>query len=232
MTARGPGTLLPRTRDFTLAAIAAAYPSEDMTSTFEALRNELHDHPSLGQMLARLVDGVAVLQADYLRCFDVGKERVPIYETEYGRMRGLSKGKDLADVLGFYEAFGFALADERAGEMPDHLAIELEFYALLLYKQSCLVDDAAGWEIVEDARQKFLRDHLGGFVAALASRPMVSTDPVYGPVTRWCADLVAEECRLAGVVPAPLDFFASDDASEPANCGGCVNIPGLRGKDP
>ena len=38
-----------------------------------------------------------------------------VYETEHGRMRGLSKGHDLADLAGFYGAFGLPLDTLSAG---------------------------------------------------------------------------------------------------------------------
>ena len=180
-------------------------------------------------MLQRLRSGVEGLQGDYLERFDHGQARVALYETEYGRMRGLSKGNDLADIVGFYRAFGFDLEPDGDSEMPDHLAVELEFYGILLYKSEALIaaGDADGQEIVGDARRKFLVTHLGGFVDAIARRPSVAEDAVYGPLLSWCSALVAEECRQIGANPAPLDFFAQDDAGEVANCGGCVTIPGL-----
>lgn len=227
MTAGAPhAALAPRTRAFTLAALATAFPSDELDEVLDLLGEDLVAHEGLAPLRARLREGLDLLRADYLACFETGRERVPLYETEYGRMRGLSKGKDLADVVGFYNAFGFDLLADPSPEMPDHVAIELEFYALLLYKQALLADDPEGSDIVEDARKKFLVDHLGGFIPALARRGPVADHPVYGPVLEWCAAIVAEECRLASVRPAPLDFFAPDEASEGVACGGCVAIPG------
>lgn len=217
-----------RARDFALAALATAYPTEEVAMLFAGLGDAPRVHPGLGPMLRRLDGGVEALQSDYLQRFDSGKGRVALYETEYGRMRGLSKGNDLADIVGFYHAFGFEL--EEGAEMPDHLAVQMEFYGILLYKSQLLLAaaDAEGQEIVLDARRKFLTSHLGSFVAAIANSPQVVEDPVYGPLLSWCAALVAEECRRAEVNPAPLDFFLVDDPdAAPANCGGCVAIPGM-----
>ncbi len=223
-----------RTRDFTLASLAVAYPTEQESQIFLELRVELAGHAGLGGLIERLHTGLRSLQGDYLERFDHGQGRVALYETEYGRMRGLSKGNDLADIVGFYTAFGFALGEGQGCEMPDHLAVELEFYGILLHKSELLTasGDTEGQEIVADARRKFLTDHLGGFVRAISQRPGVPEDPVYGPLLAWCADLVARECAWMQVSPAPLDFFAQDDAAEVANCGGCVSIPGLTGADP
>jgi nitrate reductase assembly molybdenum cofactor insertion protein NarJ len=222
-------TLDARCRTFTLASLATAYPTAEVVEVFDNLRDELHDHPGFGPLVASVRGGPDGLQGSYLDLFDQGKERVALYETEYGRMRGLSKGKDLADIVGFYRAFGVDLDHEDDVELPDHVAVELEFYSILLYKSAALAKsgDREGTEIVEDARRKFLTDHLGCFIGAIAARPTVAGHPVYGPLLAYCAEVVAAECQRMGVVPAPLDFFAPDDNAEPANCGGCVSIPGM-----
>lgn len=202
---------------FALAALATAWPDGETAELFGALRAELVGHPGLGPLVRRLDDGLEALQGDFLGLFDAGPDRVPLYETEYGRMRGMSKGRDLADVAGFYLAFGLA-PDE--SELPDHVAMELEFVALLHHKRALLAHDPEGLSIVEDALRKFLEAHLGSFAPTLADVPAVRAHRVYGPLFGWVSELVNAEVARVGVAVVPLDVHASED--DVVACGACV----------
>lgn len=190
--------------------------------------------PAAGEISALLEavrghGGLDEVRAEYLSLFDNGRGHSPLYETEYGRMRGMSKGMDLADIAGFYQAFGMALSEEEGSrELHDHIAVELEFYGVLLARQWYLLleGERDGVEIVEDARRKFLMDHLGRLVRAVAARDEVQRSPLYGGVFSWCQRLVGEECQSLGVEPAPLSWF-SDEAADAGEvcCGGSVLAP-------
>jgi nitrate reductase assembly molybdenum cofactor insertion protein NarJ len=221
MTTRA--SLTERSRSFLLASIAIGYPDGELAPSCAALASV---PDGVRPILAALARSLEDLQSAYIDRFDRGKHRVSLYETEYGRMRGLSKGNDLADLCGFYRAFGLTLEDEQVHEMPDHLAVELEFYAVLLLKQELLGDrrDEEGRAIVERARGSFLVDHLGRVARAIAARPELREDPIYGPLLAWCAELVDAECAELGVTPAPLDFFANDGERDSPECGG-VRLP-------
>lgn len=176
------------------------------------------------------------LRAEYIATFDHGRVHHSLYETEYSRDRALVKGQALADIAGFYRAFGLAFGQEDgAHEMLDHVAVELEFYALLLLKQEALAvrGDAEGEAIVFEARQKFLEAHLGRFVGAIAAAPGVLTSAFYGPVLTWCRDLVASECARLGLTPAPVEADQPWAEPEAMSCGGnCAVIdhqPGAMG---
>lgn len=208
-----------RARDFALASMATAYPDDEFAETLRALGGALDAHEALGPLVARLADvGLDDLRGHWIELFDHGKGSVSLYETEYGRMRGMSKGNDLADLAGFYHAFGLDLDATEVHEQHDHVSVELEFYATLLAKERYLRDQSndEGAEIVADARQKFLKDHLGGFVSALAGR--VQEDATYAALFGWAASLVRHECELAGVVPPPLDYFADEEARSEMKC--------------
>lgn len=216
--------LVDRARLCTAAALALGYPAEESTQVILATASI----PALDPWRAAAGAGLAEIQGRWLGCFEGGKGRVPLSETEYGRMRGLSKGRDLADVVGFYRAFGFDLPE--GVELPDHLAIELEFLALMLWKEHLLADDPVGVEIVRDARRKFLAEHLGGFVGGVARHPGAVADPIFGPLLRWVQEIVEYECRVEEVRVAPLDFFDSGEGDEGTQCGEEVVIPGPGGR--
>ncbi len=94
----------------------------------------------------------------------------PPYETEYGRRHVFAQAQQLGDIRGFYEAFG--VRPRRGGERPDHVACELEFLALLALKEAAAIaaraDDRR--EVCADAAARFLADHAGRWLQALAGR--------------------------------------------------------------
>ncbi len=183
--------------------------------SWPALRTEL-------EILARDPARQEELRSDHLALFDCGAAAHPLYETEYGRARALAKGNELADIAGFYRAFGLELgAGGTDPEMPDHAAVELEFYAVLLMKSAKLASlaDGAGQEIVLAARKKFLAHHLGRFLPALAARPAVANHPFYGLALGFCRDLVAEECARIGVTPETVAWVEGESEPAAVVCG-------------
>lgn len=212
---------------FLFASFLTSYPPDDFVE-------------SLLEFLAMSdIDGFAVLEsqfdamradpsrvedirARYIDLFDRGRCENPLYESEYGQGRAFSKGGELVDIAGFYRAFGFAHGCEGSViEMLDHIAVELEFYALMLLKEHTL-DAAKDWngkEIVFEARCKFLEAHLGRFASVIASRPLVVADPYFGPLFACVSKLVEDECKQVGVSPLRPNWYASESEEEQMLCG-------------
>lgn len=232
MNTRALDSLLDRSRDFSVASVLASYPDEEVAATLTALAPALVDHAGAGPLVRALTrhGGAEDLRSTYIDRFDRGERRVSLHETEHGRMRGMAKGNDLADISGFYRAFGLVIDDEAAHEMLDHLAVELEFYAVLLAKQDHLLaaGDAEGTAVVEDARRKFLEAHLGPLALAAARHacPPGTTPDEYGAALAWCGELTARECEVLGATPTPLDFFATGEDASEMKCG-AVHLPVL-----
>lgn len=211
---------------FKLGSVLTSYPvDESFLEAVSRLAASCGEAPALREEgLREKLEGLASgllpdLRSDYIDLFDRGRAANPIYETEYGRDRVMVKGHDLADIAGFYKAFGLGWEE---GEMVDHVAIELEFYAWLCLKSAHLEEsgEPEGVEVVREARKKFLADHLGRFVSAIADRPAIQVHPFYGPVFQFCARIVADECRDFGLEVEPLTYLPQQKEPEMMCCGG------------
>jgi DMSO reductase family type II enzyme chaperone len=91
--------------------------------------------PTLEEALDRealRVDGDAdALAAEYTRLFDVGTSGPPC--PLHGGLWVGDRMKTMEEVLRFYRHFGLTVAGE-PGELPDHLALELEFLHYLAFR--------------------------------------------------------------------------------------------------
>lgn len=229
-----PARLEEQALRFALASRLTSYPDAGFRPAVDELLSSGAVEPATSALLSPVAQAgdLDTVRSEYLALFDHGPDRTPLYETEYGRMRGMSKGPELADICGFYRAFGLLAGDgDEHHEMADHLGVELEFYSVLLARQARLHEEgnAEGQEIVEDARRKFLVDHLGRFAPAIAARANVARSPLYGPVFSWAGALVLEQCGELGVTPSALDFHSLEAApAEDACCGDSHQLPQLK----
>lgn len=205
---------------FALAARASACPSEDWLETLPALLGAAEDAAAdFPWDISRL--DLPALHSEYLQRFDRRIDGLPLTETDYGRGRAMSKGPELADIAAFYQAFGLGLGEEGfAKEAPDHLSVELEFYAWLLLKEGHLrrSEDQEGASIVEAGRRGFLADHLGPFCRALVGRPEMEHLGEYGALLSWVGRLVDQECASTGVTLTEKDWSLSPPEAEDLEC--------------
>ncbi|MEI6415974.1 MAG: molecular chaperone TorD family protein [Pseudomonadota bacterium] len=158
------------------------------------------------------------LRIEYARLF-LGASPAAAHETAYGDARRIAgRVVELADVSGFYTAFGFKLSEEDPG-LPDHLATELEFYSLLLLKQA----DAASasrrnaGSITRQAASRFMDYHLGRWVSAFQAGLIEHhASPAYRTLGVLLSTLVGQECRCLRIAPRllsgrlPTDFVQED----------------------
>lgn len=226
-------SLEQRSLAFTMGSLLAGYPDADFATrlrhTLELGREAGAPAVTWPAWLGRVEEACASddaldeLRSAYLEAFERGREAVSLYETEYGRGRALAKGNELADIAGFYRAFGLVFEQvEGQSDMVDHLAVELEFYSHLLLKEDYLASagDAEGADIVRDARRKFLEHHVGRLARAAAERAASKPESTYTQVVAWCGELVERECGLEEVEPVPLAFFGSEAEEDEVKCGG------------
>jgi TorA maturation chaperone TorD len=116
-----------------------------------------------------------VLERVYTTVFTMTTSTIcPAYETAYTAKHLFQASEQMADVAGFYRAFGV----EAHGERPDELAMELEFAYLLALKEAYALEHhgRAQVAICRRAERAFFRDHLGRWGYAIGDRMMVA-DP-------------------------------------------------------
>ncbi|MCZ7534954.1 MAG: molecular chaperone TorD family protein [Acidimicrobiia bacterium] len=188
---------------------------------------ELHE---LREVLTGLGDDEAVAHLDRLeslgpfdaeavagrhsRLFDQG--RVSPYELSHIRLGPGGHTARLADVSGFYRAFGFRVQAER----PDHVVAELEFAAFLSLSEAQARRDgnADGAEVCATAMRSFLRDHLCGWLDTLAEK-LHGLDPFgpHSPVAAAASCFIDAEASRLGVEPeirgpvGPFGFTGAED---------------------
>lgn len=93
------------------------------------------------------------------------------YETSYAGPNAFAQSQTLADIAGFYKAFGVK-ASLDYGERPDHLGVELEFLALLNHKEALALDggNTEAASICRGARKRFVEEHIGKWAPVLFDR--------------------------------------------------------------
>jgi len=141
----------------------------------------------------------------------------PPYETQYGSTHIFWQSQQLADIAGFYRAFGLELS-QQAHERLDHLAVELEFMGYLSLKEAYALErhhDAQG-AVVQDAQRKFLNEHLGRWVGAFSSRVQAKLPGgAYASLAETLNLVVRWDCQRLGVKPEALRFDATAQRQEP-----------------
>lgn len=162
---------------------------------------------------------LAELQAAYARLFGHAvRGQCPPYELEYGHRDIVQQAPELADVAGFYEAFGLLLRAD-AHDRPDHVSVEAEFLSVLAAKESHAL--AAGHtealELYRDAYGRFLSDHFGRWVPAFAAR-VARAEPggLFAAAAELAQTLAAADAERLGVEPTHrlLELAPADPAQD------------------
>lgn len=145
---------------------------EEMKKGFGFLTDEKLDEyfESFHQFLSGEKEEIALdMSREYTRLFINGFPRVvaPPYGSVYLDKEGLVFGKTTAEVLQFYHGAGFTLKEE-IGDLPDHIAHELEFMGILTAQEA----DTAGAEKVglEETQMNFLSRYLLSWIPAFCER--------------------------------------------------------------
>ena len=160
-----------------VAALLLEYPSGDLLGLLPTIRSavgELDDR--VARPLLPLMDHLASrplpeLEAEYVQTFDLKRQRAP-YLTYFAFGDTRKRGVALVTFKQAYRAGGFEVA---ADELPDHLAVVLEFAASQEANWSAgiglLLEHRAGLELLRLALLDAGSPYAGALVAVCGTLP-------------------------------------------------------------
>lgn len=173
-----------------LAAVLFAPPGEAWSRETTALAREIED-PVLTAAARQ-----ALSEADpavYHSTFGPGG---PVSLRQVTHALHVTPGALLAELALFYQAFGY---QPDAAEPPDHLAVETDFTAFLLMKQSyalaCGRADRAG--AIAQAGERFAAQHLRILIGAVIKGLRLFPIPYMIAAAEWLAERVDTDAARA-----------------------------------
>jgi len=101
----------------------------------------------------------------------LGAGGIPAVESSYDPNALAGRGPLLADIAGFHEAFAYR-PEKRPAEVPDHIAVELDFLSYLSFKVAFALHEGRQEEarIATQGHNRFLEQHLATWVPAFREK--------------------------------------------------------------
>lgn len=212
---------LARCAAYRLFAELFRYPEEEVFRSFrdrtfeQALTAALRDggHDPLLEAVAEPLENfheavrdqsLADFQHGYLSAFDLAQPHLPVPPNEGPYRQGVPRQRLLLELTGAYRHFGLETAAAAGGELPDHLALELEFMHFLAFKehQARTEADTVHLDGYLLAQRDFLDGHLGQWVDDFAARAAERAPAAFGQAARALAAFVRAETERATEAPA------------------------------
>jgi len=153
-------------------------------------------------------------RVEHTRLFSTSTD-FPPYGTDYLSAHIFMKTQNLADVAGFYRAFGLQI--QGGTERVDHLSVELEFFSYLCLKEAYAAQREASEdvEITLSAQKKFLEEHLGRWAPLFLHKfHEATTFDFYKALARFTRQFLEAEATFLGVAPDVITRVTVD-AYEP-----------------
>lgn len=186
----------------------AAFASDGMLSTLQRAATQLD--PGLMQAAARMATAfestpLDELLLDYTRLF-LGPTQTlaPPYGSVWLEGRKTLLGETTQAVVELYREGGFDI-DDGFREVPDHVAAELEFLYLLIFRQNeaTAADDGERRASFTDLKRRFLTEHLGAWAEAFTQAVRAGAQTgFYGALADLTAAFVAAETARDAERPA------------------------------
>ena len=206
---------LARAAIYALLGRAFAYPDAERLADVAARAAQVAGGP-VGAAVATALRALADAARDadpigaageHVFLFD-RQAHCPPYESAYAPAPNLAgKGAALADVAGFYSAFGLQ-PSPRQPDLDDHVGAELEFMSTLALREAYARagTDTEHVALLTDAERAFLTDHLGSFAPAFAASVAATAAlPYYRTAAEALTHWIEEDTRNIGATVQPRD---------------------------
>lgn len=170
-----------------------------------------------------------VSQADWIDQYEyyfghTALGRVPAYENEYGEEHSYRQPHELSDIASFYHAFGLQI-NSKTHERVDHVSVECEFMALLIYKEVYALEqnEQEHAEICRNAAHRFLSEHLGRWLPAFTARLLRKTQKgIMHSIAEVASTFIAKDCETIGIDSGRLDLHIREiDTVQDSGCVSC-----------
>jgi putative dimethyl sulfoxide reductase chaperone len=138
----------------------------------------------------------------------------PPYEMYFSGSHIWQQTQDLADISGFYKAYGIEMAEGEISSRWDHVAVELEFLHFLTYKLAYAIENHGEEEQESclEAKKKFLNAHIGRWIQAF-SRAVWKKSPekFYRQATKLANSFVHIEMAKLDVDAEEIDEYQGNE---------------------
>jgi putative dimethyl sulfoxide reductase chaperone len=188
-----------RAQVYGFLAEALLYPRENWTEDINLVGEIVRALGWIDVTVTVTAVSLPTLQGAYRKTF--GAAGSLAYETEYGLPHEYRQSQEMADIAGFYRAFGFNLGGP-VRERPDHVAVELEFMHVLALKEAYAIEtgNAENAEICIDAEIKFLQDHLGRWINLFAQSVVHNApESLYAELAQFASVFVKTDADRLGI---------------------------------
>jgi TorA maturation chaperone TorD len=171
----------------------------------------------------RLADPDAIAEERARLLGHTVRSACPPYELEYSPSEVFQQSQSLADVAGFYHAFGLRL-DGPLAERPDHIVPQWEFLGLLAFMEWRAGRDAQaeGVESCRSAARAFIKDHAATWMFAWFTRVRrESPDGLLAAACDVAEAVLRDACRSFGLSagPAWLELRPVGEEDSTISCG-------------
>lgn len=206
-------TAIQRAAGYSLLAYSFAYPDDDATAGLaeagETFGPLLAATPLAGLALHATTAHRAALEQQHVAVFTLSTSTdCPTFETAYFPGEPQSQTARMADIAGFYRAFGVDATS--GGFRPDELCVELEFMAYLCRKQVHAAEHKGAPRVnqVLRAQRMFLEEHLGQWAAGLGERiaGRAEAGTFYHLAGLALAEWIRDDSALMGAVTPATDI--------------------------